>query len=160
MNEYYTIVRLVTGEQVMAILTEEDDDYVELMHPMIIRIAPVQTALGKMSDRIFASPFCSFTDDKFFRLKKDNLLFIKPLHEEFVQHYLRLVSEIETPVVVKRQPDGSVKQELNWDEEEETITIDEINRRLEMLQAIIDAPKSEEKEEDLRIFVEGNDTIN
>lgn len=164
MNEYYAVVRLVTGEQVMAVLTAEDEEYVELLHPMIIRIAPVQTALGKISDRIFASPFCHFTDEQYFRIKKDNLLFIKPLHQEFISHYKRLISEIEEPVLVKRQADGTVKQELNWDDEEEeqTLTIDEINRRLEMLQSIIDAPKKEqeEQEEEYKFFVDGNNTIN
>ena len=36
MNEHFVIVKLVSGEQVMATLTNEDETSVELHYPMVI----------------------------------------------------------------------------------------------------------------------------
>ena len=37
-NEFFVVVRLTTGEQILCALTAEDDNYVEILHPMIVKI--------------------------------------------------------------------------------------------------------------------------
>ena len=157
MSEYYVVVKLVSGESIMATLEAEDENYVELHSPITIRTIPVQRG-EQIAERVTAQPFNPYSDDKIYYISQANILYMKPLHETFISHYRRFVSEIEETVLVRKDHEGNVSR---LDEEEpEELTLDEIERRIDMLQAIIKAPKTEKQEEDYKVYVEGNDTIN
>lgn len=128
-NELFVIIRLVTGEQVMSALENEDENYVQLLHPMLIRTVPnFQT--GK--EMLTASPFCAFSDDESYIINKKNILFIKRLSEKLIPHYMNVVQENNVKFVPKRGV---------FDHPEET-----------------DEEEPEEREESNRTYVEGNDT--
>jgi hypothetical protein len=135
-NELYVIVKFVSGEQVMSILESEDETYIELKSPMIIKSIPV---FEERKEHITAHPFCQFSDDTNFIVDKKNVMFIKKLHDLFVPHYKRIVEEHEDMQPIKQNKDGSVSkaEDLKWDDETD-----------------------EEEQELLRVFIEGNDTIN
>ena len=155
----FVIIKLVSGEQVMATLTNEDDAMIQVDYPMLIRAIPF-TQGGKTHEHVTASPLCQFSEDKHFSIPKSTVIFIKKLHQMIVPHYTRLVDEHESSVLVRKEEDGSVSQiELKEQEEEEPITVEEIRKRIDMLEAIANAPVVRE-EEDYRYFIEGNDTIN
>lgn len=143
-NEMFVVVRLTTGEQMMCALEQEDDTYIELLHPMVIRTVPnFQT--GK--EHITAAPLCVFSDDHSFVIDKKNVVFIKPLSDNFVPHYMRIVREHEEVNFVPR--------------EEERITPEEARKRIAMLANIFGDELDdvlEEKTEVKPTFVEGNDT--
>jgi len=153
MNDSYLVLKLTTGEQVMATLGSEDDLYVELHSPISIKTIPIIREDG-MSERITAQPFNPYSEDKIYRIAKSNILYMKPLHKTFVSHYMRFVSEIEETVIVNKNANGS----LTMDDSEE-LTLEEIRKRIEMLQSIVDAP-SRDTEDEHRVFIQGNDTIN
>lgn len=135
-NELYVIVKFVSGEQVMSILESEDETYIELKSPMVIRSIPV---FEERKEHITAHPFCQFSDDTFFVIDKKNVMFIKKLHDLFVPHYKRIVEEHEDMQPIKQNKDGSVSkaEDLKWDDETD-----------------------EEEQELLRVYIEGNDTVN
>ena len=135
-NELYVIVKFTSGEQVMSILESEDETYIELKSPMVIKSIPI---FEERKEHITAHPFCQFTDDTFFIIDKKNVMFIKKLHDLFVPHYKRIVEEHEDMQPIKRNTDGSVSkaEDLKWDDE-----------------------PTEEEQEMLRVYVEGNDTVN
>lgn len=135
-NELYVIVKFTSGEQVMSILESEDETYIELKSPMIIKSIPV---FEERKEHITAHPFCQFSDDTNFIVDKKNVMFIKKLHDLFVPHYKRIVEEHEDMQPIKRNTDGSVSkaEDLKWDDE-----------------------PTEEEQEMLRVYVEGNDTVN
>jgi hypothetical protein len=129
-NELFVVLKLVSGEQVMAVLRSEDEMFVELEAPMCIRTIPV---VATNKEHITAHPLCQFTDDVNYILDKKDVMFIKKMHHVFIPHYLRIVEEHEKLGLI----DGSERQtaeDLYWEDETE--------------------------EEDLTTFVEGNDTIN
>ena len=150
-NEFYVVMKLTSGEQVMAVLKEEDEDYVLLESPMCIRMIPI---LERHREVITAAPLCQFSDDTTFVLSKKDILFVKKLHHLFIPHYQRIVHEHEkSTVFTPRQ----TAEDLDW---EEDITMEEAKRRIEMLEDLAKTPKDEREEERFRVFVEGNDTIN
>jgi hypothetical protein len=157
MNEYFVIVKLVSGEQVMATLTDEDEGYVELHHPMVIRMVPFINN-GKAHEHVTAAPLCQFSDDSYFRIPRSNIMFVKKLHEVLVPHYNRIVSDHEATVLVKHDNQGNVKraEDLVWEDEEDidSLTTEEIQKRIDMLESIAD-----KQEEEVTTFVEGNDTV-
>ena len=157
-NDLYVILKLVSGEQVMAVIRAEDDDYIVVDHPMCIRMIPV---LEQNKEHVTAYPLCQFTDDTEFVINKRNIMFVKRMHHVFIPHYQRIVAEAEDVSLITKNKDGSVKraEDLDWGDEEEYLTPEEAEKRIEMLSALI-GEEVEEEEDKFRVFVQGNDTIN
>jgi hypothetical protein len=146
-TEFYVVVKLTSGEQMLAVLKNEDDDYVEIESPMVIRTIP---NLSEGREHVTAHPFCQFSDENNFTLHKANILFVKKLHHAFIPHYLRIVSESERTSLVTQEDD--------W--EGEVMSVEEARRRIEMLRSIAGLDEEEETPSPKSVFVEGNDTIN
>ena len=129
-NELFVILKLVSGEQVMAVLRSEDEMFIEVESPMCIRTIPI---LATSREHITAHPLCQFTDDINYVLDKKDVMFIKKMHHIFIPHYLRIVKEHEK-LGLMNDDDRRSAEDLTWEEEQ--------------------------IEENLTTFVEGNDTIN
>lgn len=149
-TELYVVLKLASGEQVMAILRQEDDDRILLETPMCIRTIPV---LETGREHITAAPLCQFSDDKVFVIHKKDILFCKKLHHIFIPHYRRIVEEHDKVQFVNR--DG--KRETTDSESDEPMTVEEVRKRINMLQEILGGEPIEQEEE--KVFVRGNDTI-
>lgn len=91
-NELYVVMKLVSGENVMAVLTKEDDEFIEVESPMCIRTIPV---LETGREHITASPLCQFAEKTPYILDKKNLMFVKKMHHLFIPHYQRIVADHE-----------------------------------------------------------------
>jgi hypothetical protein len=149
-NEFYIVMKLTSGEQVMAVLREEDEEHVLLESPMCIRTIPI---LEASREHVTAHPLCQFSDDRTFVISKRDIMFVKKLHHLFIPHYQRIVAEHERISFVSKDQ----KQELLW---EDDVDQEEAKRRISMLEDLAKTPKDEEEEKRYRVFIEGNDTIN
>ena len=139
-NELFIILKLVSGEDVMAVLSAEDDEYIELTSPMCIRTHPILHA-GK--EQVTAVPLCPFSEENKYILHKRNVMFIKKLHHAFIPHYKKIVAEQERTTTFKPA--------------EETQPEESMKKRIDMLKTLL----GETEEEDLPLnFVKGNNTIN
>ena len=83
-----------------------------------------------------------------------------------IPHFTRLVEENENKVLVSRQSDGSVKraEDLDWSEEEmeeeaESLTTEELQKRIAMLESIFGKEEVTEEKEEVKNFVDGNNTV-
>lgn len=165
-DEHYVVVKLITGEQIMAILEYESDNSVELVYPMLIRLFPILQG-DKPHEHVTATPYSQFADTAHITINKSHIVFLENLHHMLIPHFTRLVAENENAVLISRQKDGSVKraEDLNWDEEEmqeeaESLTTEELQKRIAMLESIFGKEEeSLEEQEDQRTFVEGNNTL-
>ena len=54
-NDFYVVFKLTTGENVMAVLRQEDEEHVLVEHPMIMR-SVLNFEAGK--EHLTASPLC------------------------------------------------------------------------------------------------------
>lgn len=149
-NEFYIVMKLTSGEQVMAVLREEDDEHVLLESPMCIRTIPI---LEASREHVTAHPLCQFSDDRTFVIAKRDIMFVKKLHHLFIPHYQRIVAEHEKLSFITKDQ----KEELLWEDE---VDQEEAKRRISMLEDLAKTPKDEEEEKRYRVFIEGNDTIN
>jgi hypothetical protein len=152
-NELYVVLKLVSGEQVMAILREEDDDRVLLETPMCIRTIP---NLEMAREHVTAHPLCQFSDDKIYVIHKKDIMFCKKLHQVFIPHYMRIVAESAKTSLLSKE-----KTEPLWEEDEGEMTVEEARKRIEMLRSLAGMEEDEEQQPSPKsLFVEGNDTIN
>ncbi len=68
-SEFFVVLKLCSGEQLMAVLRQEDEDRILLETPMVMRTIPV---LHTGKEHITAHPFCQFSDDKMFVILKES----------------------------------------------------------------------------------------
>jgi len=161
MNENYVVLKLVSGETVMAMFEGEDDRFIKIDHPIQIKIIPIP-AINR--EQISASPLCQFSESTSFVLEKDHIVYIKKMHRAFVSHYNNFIKSYDEALIpATRESAEQIHQQLNdvFGEEEEELTLEEVNRRLDMLESIANSPKkeeSEEKEFTIANYVEGNNT--
>lgn len=155
-NELFVIVRMTNGDQVMACLNSEDSHFVEFEYPILIRMIPSPLP---NRETIAATPYCQFSDDTKYIIDKRNIMFIKRLHPSFVPHFLRFANEYEnmTDRVEHRQDRSKQLEEIFEGEGE--LTVEEINRRMQMLEAIAGMEETTEEEQETKYIVRGNDTL-
>jgi hypothetical protein len=154
-NELFVIARMTNGDQVMACLNNEDTHHVEFGYPILIRMIPTPFP---NRETIAATPYCQFSDDTTYIIDKRNIMFIKRLHPSFVPHFLRFANEYEHMAErVEHREDRSKKLEEIFEGEGE-LSVEEINRRMQMLEAIAGMEETTD-EEDTKYIVSGNDTL-
>jgi hypothetical protein len=115
-NELCVIVKLVSGENVMAVLQDEDDQYVELLYPMSIRSIPVSTS----KESVVAAPLCQYSDDDTYLIDKRNVLFIKKLSHVLIPHYYNMVEEFGESELIRAARNIEKKKSI-WEEAEDEI---------------------------------------
>lgn len=155
MNKEYVVVKLITGETVMATFEGEDEKFIKIEYPIQIRTTIIPEI---QRESISATPLCQFSDSITFVLEKSHIVYIKKLHQQFVSHYKNFIKSYDEALIPTTR--GSIKETLEeYFEDADELTIEEVNRRLDMLESIANAPSSKEPEEDMVTFVEGNDTL-
>lgn len=112
-DSLYVVLKLVSGEQLLATLEAEDDNYVCLNLPIVIRTM-IHPSLEKES--VSAAPFCAFSDSTEYVLEKSHIVFMKKLHQTFIPHYKRFI-KIYDQVVFK---DNGYFDEMDTPDEEVT----------------------------------------
>jgi hypothetical protein len=153
MNENFVVVKLVSGEQVMATLTNEDANTIQLHYPMVIKMIPfIQD--DQAHEHVTAAPLCQFSDDNNYIIEKTNVLFVKKLHEVLIPHYNRIVDEHENTVLVRSDKTGHIQRM------KEELTVEDIQKRINMLERMTGLERdTEEEEEEKSYYIEGNDTV-
>ena len=154
----FVIMRLTTGEQLMATFDSEDHTHYHIANPLVVRMIPT-VENGNMVERVTAQPFCQFTSDKYFDIPKSSVMFVKPLHQILVNHYLRIVESYDDTVLVRNPQQARNHEQLDWGDEEE-MTADDFREKIDRLSDFLqNASDRDELEEDTSVIVEGNDTI-
>lgn len=155
MDKQYVVVKLISGETVMAMFEGEDDKFVKIEYPIQIKTVVIPE-LNRES--ISASPLCQFSDATSFILEKNHIVYIKKLHKQFVSHYKNFIKSYEEALIPTTR--SSIQETLSeYFDDAEDLTIEEINRRIEMLEAIASGGHADEDEELMLNVMEGNDTL-
>lgn len=152
-DDVCVVLKLITGEQLMAIFEGEDEKFVKIDYPITIRTTIIPE-LNKES--VTAAPYCPFSETTSFVLEKSHIVYIKKMHKQFIANYKSFLKSYDE-IIFHKAPTVDESIEEGFDDLEE-LTIEEIQRRLDLLEAIASAPAVEEGDEDKRVFVKGNDT--
>jgi len=151
-SEMYVVLKLTSGENVMAVFRQEDDKHVLIENPMVMR-SIMNFEEGK--EHLTASPLCVFTTDVDFVIPKANIMYIKKLHHTFIAQYKKIVKEHEHTEFVPNDA-----QSLDWGDEE-IPTAEEAKKMIKQLKDVFGEEKEEiDWGEKLKMLVPGNDTLN
>ena len=155
MDKQYVVVKLVSGETVMAMFDGEDEKFVKIEYPIQIKTVVIPEL---QRESISASPLCQFSDSTSFILEKAHIVYIKKLHNQFVSHYKNFIKSYEEALIPTTR--SSIQETLSeYFDDAEHLTIEEINRRIEMLEAIAAGGHPEEDDDLMLNVMEGNDTL-
>jgi hypothetical protein len=146
-KDEYVVLKLVTGEQIMAVKRDESQTSVTIEYPMLIKSFPFMND-GEIGEHVTAAPYCKFAEDKIFEFKKRDIVFEKRVHQYAIPFYVRLVNEYEATIEVPDEPPSSV-EELS----------DRVNRLMDHLKSLAEDPQEEQQEEEEKQVVRGNNTL-
>ena len=94
MNSEYIVVKLLTGETVMATLLHESDDTIIVNNPIVVRAITVTTDGGSV-EKTVTNPYCTLTLEREFYFDRRHVLFVQPLHPTVIAFYNKLVTAFE-----------------------------------------------------------------
>lgn len=154
MNGSFVLVKLITGEQLMAILSDEDENAVQLTFPMEIK----SNNKGDGVEQLTAVPYCTFVQERIFEIDKVNVIFINDLHEMVIDQYINMIKAYEEDVEVEVTETGDVRRL------DEPHTAEGLKSKVSLLTEMVREKMREELEDDVELkdsfFVEGNETLN
>lgn len=78
------VVRLNSGEDVLAILLADKDDRLMVQHPHYIRMNPVNQTVAMI-------PYCALSDETFYEISKPQIIFTVTATEDISKKFLRMV---------------------------------------------------------------------
>lgn len=155
MKHNYVVVKLVSGETVMAMFEGEDDKFIKIDYPIQIKTTIIPEL---QRESISASPLCPFSASTSYVLEKNHIVYIKAMHETYISHYKSFLKSYEEAMIPTTR--SEIQQTLSeYFDDAEHLTVDEINRRIEMLEAIAGGEVDEEDLDVMLSVMEGNDTI-
>lgn len=143
--EHYVTIKLVTGEELIAEVTNQTDFSITVMNPFIVSTRIGADASGRMIEQQSATPYCSYAEDPMFTFDFKHIIFVKPLKQRVISPYLDMVHKLNMKEMMQ----------------------EEVNEYLDALEQILgreseyDSPEATEEEvyENSIAYLEGNETV-
>ena len=103
------VIKLVSGEEVFAEVTNVDEEGVLIQNPVRIDKVLLETSEGIISKLNF-EPFMDYMTSKEHYLRREHVMILEPLPENLVKMYTDMVIDIsKIGKIEKKEPEGKVK---------------------------------------------------
>lgn len=89
----YVVLKLVTGEQILASISNEFEDSVVILFPILLKSVPI-VKNGMVYEKIATAEYCAFTDDKEFNISRKDIVYMKPMNKTIAIMYQRTLQEL------------------------------------------------------------------
>lgn len=110
------VIKLVTGDMMMATLMLETDDTVIVHDPIAVKTIQANKN-GAIVERTVTAPYCGLTDEREYVFDRRNVLYVKKLNDTVDKYYTRLVKEFEETFTIDNV--DSLSDEFKEDDQEE-----------------------------------------
>lgn len=109
----YVVMKLVSGETVIAQLLNETNEGVHVINPLQVKMIPVAYKDGDYGEQAISSRLCQFTDDVDFTFNHKDLIYCKPLKPKMEVIYTRLIKSFdEETKEILEEPSESVLDDI------------------------------------------------
>ena len=129
-DKRYIAMKLETGEDVIGLVSAEDEKGFLILHPMHVQ---TETDMEHHVEQYYAQPLCPFTDEKQYFVARKHIMYIKPLSQYLVPFYHDMVQKFSESEIIK-QARQRAHGTVSWGGKE--ITEEEARRRMEKLQKL------------------------
>lgn len=93
MNDY-VVLKLISGEQLIASLLNETSEGIVVLDPIVVRMHAIVRD-GTNVEQAVTSRFCQFGEDNVFAFHYRNLIYRKKLDPDMIPYYTRIVKALE-----------------------------------------------------------------
>jgi hypothetical protein len=124
MSEQYVFLKLVTGDQIMAMKESETESTLTIKFPMLIKNHVITQNEVRVSEQVTAGPFTMFAESAYMQINRMHIVIETKLAEQAIPHYLGLVKEHEGIEVGEPEPVSGLIWEDEPEEEIEGIYIE------------------------------------
>lgn len=106
-NELLFTLKLTSGDELLCVLVDEDDNGILMEDPILVRMIPVLTEDG-MSNRMTTNPYMPFAALRLFYIANADIISMVPMHSNFHSMYVSIVNQyMQAPVPGSLEPDSS-----------------------------------------------------
>ena len=98
----YRIISRNNGDSYFCIVLNENENMITTLMPMLVEKMKVPIGPNAVRETYSASQMCPFTDDRVFSFFKHDLLFAKPMNQDTVEFYIRMINTHEDPETMTR----------------------------------------------------------
>ena len=98
----YRILGRNNGDSYFCIVVNENENVITTLMPMLIEKHKVSIGPNTVRETFSASQICPFTDDRVFSFFKHDLLFAKPMNQETILFYIRMINTHEDEETMSR----------------------------------------------------------
>lgn len=119
----FVVLKLTTGEQLLAAVTAEFDESVVIAFPLVLKSIPSMKD-GIIYERLATAEYCSFTDEKEFNIYRKDIVYIKPMKKAVAVMYQRSLQEMyimSSESSLQIEPEQEVQQETQQEDQQETV---------------------------------------
>ena len=95
-HDGYVVLKLISGEEIVAAVVDETSDEITVMMPMVVRYVPKMMGV-KVVESVLLAPYSQFVDDDVYTFDKHNLLYLKNMDQRFIPNYEDAVDLHITP---------------------------------------------------------------
>lgn len=86
----YVVLKLCTGEQLLATLLNETEEGITLLEPIQVKLIPMFDE-GEYVEQAITNNYCQFTQDRRFTFNWKDVIYSKELDPVMVKYYKKLV---------------------------------------------------------------------
>jgi hypothetical protein len=148
--QYYVQAKLVTGETIIGVLTEETSDHLEIACPMSIKYHSVLIPPGKVVEHLTASPYMRLSDDLCLIMDRSHVVATQSLNKQGISIYVNLLDEHHDEYELKHAGIYDFVEDRYKElaaEKRKIETLDDINTSLDIIKSLIDKGKEASEEE-------------
>lgn len=86
----YVVLKLCTGDQLMAEVANETLDGISVLNPIQVKSFPVMQD-GEYGEQVVSNRYCPFSEDPQFTFNYKDIIYCKDLNPVIVKYYKKLV---------------------------------------------------------------------
>lgn len=87
----YVVMKLVSGETLIANLLNQTPDGVHVLNPLQVKLIPVSNEEGEYGETAISSKYCQFTEEVDFTFNAKDIIYCKPLNSKMIPLYTKLI---------------------------------------------------------------------
>ena len=107
----YIVVKLSSGEEIVANLVKEDDYEIKVLFPMLVKYIP-RMVQGRLAETITLAPFTYFAADDEFTFAKHYIIFQKEMNPKYLDAYNQAVDDFIAEPQIAGTPDPQRAEDI------------------------------------------------
>lgn len=149
---FYVLVKLRSGDTLMSMLKEDNEDDVLLYFPVVVKSFSVVSDDG-IGEAQSIMPWIGVDSEKLFYIQKSDIMIIKPLSARFIPMYINILKKYEFPEAYAKEQEKNAPKTKEMERQPQTEEVNDVISQLEQYFGLKEVDEDPEPKK-----IDGNDT--